>query len=202
VSGYPPAPWRLAGELTLIPACVRLAAARRFAIPPGARLLGAGGRTLGGAMLADYRSGTLVYRELIVFSALAALRGRPGFVVSHVYVDSEASMRGGRALWGLPKELADFTVSRHVFEVRQGGALLLRARLRRRPGRLPLWLPAPTLGAVDGTAVHPVGVARVRAAPALVRLEVPAASAFAPLGLAGTHPALAGDDLRLTMHAP
>ena len=45
---HPPPPWHLFGELIIVPALVRP-------------------RALGGVMLANYTSGTLVYRELIVF---------------------------------------------------------------------------------------------------------------------------------------
>ena len=54
-------------------------------------------------MLANYTGGTLAYHELIVFSH-ATTRG---MVISHIYVDAEQSMHGGREIWGLPKELAD-----------------------------------------------------------------------------------------------
>jgi acetoacetate decarboxylase len=202
VNGHPPAPWRLQGELTIVPAAVRVADARRFPIPPGVRVLSVAGVTAGGVMLARYTAGTLRYHELIVFSALARLGGRLGMVVSHIYVDSEESLHGGREIWGLPKELASFSFARDRFEARQDGRVLLSARLRRRRGRLPLALLAPTLGERGGAPVHAVGHARVRAAPALVTLEVPGGSPFAALGLAGTRVALAGDDLRLVMAAP
>jgi acetoacetate decarboxylase len=191
---HPPAPWRLYGELILVPA---RGDAARSPVPRDAKLVPARGLTLAGALLARYTSGTLAYHELIVFSALGRLGARPGFVVSHIYVDSEASMHGGREIWGLPKELAEFTYSRSRVEVRQAGALLLRARVRRRAGRLPLALLGPTLG--DG--VHATGRMLVRAAPALVTLEIPGASPFAPLLRPGTRLALAGDDLRLVMPA-
>jgi hypothetical protein len=152
---YPPAPWRLHGELILIPA------------------------RWGGIMLADYAGGTLAYHELIVF--------RPGFAVSHIYVDSPESMRGGRAIWKLPKELAEFTWSRTAVEVRQNGRVLLQARMRRREGRVPLLIPGPAIG--DGKLS--VGWLRMRAAPALVTVE--------GFGLAGTRLALAGDGMRLFM---
>src|SRR5919199_6802245 len=100
---HPPAPWRLRGELTLIPARIAAADARRFPTG-GARILSVRDTTLGGVLLARYTGGTLAYHELIVFSALARLGPRPGFVVSHIYVDSEASMHGGREIWRLPKE--------------------------------------------------------------------------------------------------
>jgi hypothetical protein len=47
-----------------------------------------------------------------------------------------------------------------------------------------------------------MGVAHVRAAPALATLEIPASSPFAPLRLDGTRPAIAGDDLDLHMPSP
>ena len=149
---------------------------------------------LGGVLLADYRAGVLRYRELIVFSR-ATTRG---MVVSHIYVDSEPSMRGGIEIWGLPKELAEFEYDGRTFAARQGEHTLLRARIRRRPGTLPLTIPAPITSHAGST----VGKARMKAAPALVTLEVPSTSPFAYLGLDGTRVGLAGDELRLTMPAP
>jgi acetoacetate decarboxylase len=172
---HPPPPWHLNGELILVPALVKP-------------------RALGGAMLVDYRSGTLAYRELIVFSRAT----RRGMVVSHIYVDDEQSLAGGRNIWGLPKELATFEYERHRFTARQGDVTLLHAKLRRRPGVLPLLLPTP----ITSDAGQTVGLARIKAAPALVRLEVPDNSPFANLNLHGTHVALAGDDLDLRMPAP
>jgi hypothetical protein len=154
--GYPPAPWRLHGELIIVPT-------RR-----------------GGILLANYAGGTLSYHELIVFS---------GLVVSRIYVDSPESMRGGRAIWRLPKELAEFDHSRTAIEVRQGGRVLLRAAIRRRRGRIPLAIPGPAIG--DGKLS--VGWLRMLAAPALVTLDAPA------LGLSGTRLGLAGDRMRLFM---
>src|SRR6185437_11232983 len=44
-------------------------------------------------------------------STLLVRRGRRILpTITHIWVDSEASRDGGRALWGIPKELATFTV--------------------------------------------------------------------------------------------
>lgn len=172
---YPPPPWQLNGELIIVPALVKP-------------------RALGGAMLVDYRSGTLVYRELIVFSHATAR----GMVVSHIYVDDEQSLAGGHEVWGLPKELAQFEFTPTYFSARQDDDLLLEARIRRRPGKLPLVIPAPIVSDAGMT----LGYARIKAAPALVTLNVPPSSPFASLGLSGTRLALAGDDMQLTMPAP
>jgi hypothetical protein len=170
---HPPPPWRLFGELIIVPARV--------------------GRSLGGVLLANYASGTLVYRELIVFERAAAR----GMVVSHIYVDDPQSLSGGHEIWGLPKELATFEYTRTRFVARQERTLLT-AQIRRRPGAVPLVIPAPIVTHKGAT----LGRARIKAAPALVTLDVPPDSPFARLGLSGTHLALAGDELALTMPAP
>jgi acetoacetate decarboxylase len=59
-------------------------------------------------------------------------------------------------------------------------------------------IPAPIVSDAGTT----FGYARIKAAPALVAINVPSTSPFASLGLSGTRLALAGDDMRLTMPAP
>jgi acetoacetate decarboxylase len=172
---HPEPPWHLNGEFVVVPALVRP-------------------RALGGVLLANYTSGTLAYHELIVFSRATAR----GMVISHIYVDDEQSLSGGREIWGLPKELASFEYGAKRFRASRDGRLLLDARLRRRPGKVPLIVPAPIVSEAGATR----GVARVKAAPALVTLDVPPDSPFAGLGLDGTRLGLAGDDLRLTMPPP
>ncbi|HEX8101619.1 MAG TPA: acetoacetate decarboxylase family protein [Solirubrobacteraceae bacterium] len=197
---HPPPPWRLRGEAAIFAAPVRADAARRFAPPTGARILAAGGWTLGGALLARYdETATLAYHELIVFSALARAGGAPpAFVVSHIYVDSEASLSGGHAIWGLPKELAAFDWSPRAVAVRrEDGVPLLRARWRARAGRVPVPLYAPVLGGRDGVTVRAAGFGRLAAAPALAALEVPVESPFAALALGGTRAGIAGGGLDL-----
>jgi acetoacetate decarboxylase len=172
---YPQAPWRLYGELIVAPARTP-------------------GRQIGGVMLANYTGGTLAYRELIVFSH-ATTRG---MVISHIYVDDEQSMNGGREIWGLPKELAEFESERDRFTARQGDVTLLHAKVRRRRGVLPFLMPTP----ITSDRGETIGRAKIKAAPALVKLEIPHNSPFAHLRLNGTHVAIAGDDLDLTMPAP
>lgn len=175
VPPFPPPPWHLEGQLLIVPARVKP-------------------RALGGVLLADYTAGTLAYHELIVFSHAT----RRGMVISHIYVDDERSLAGGQAIWGLPKELATFEYGARYFSAHQAGTRLLSARIRRRPGAVPMLVPAPIVSAAGVTR----GRARVKAAPALVTLDVPPDSPFASLGLGGTHVALAGDALRLTMPPP
>lgn len=102
---FPSPPWHLRGHMWL----------SLFALRGGTADQPAG---LYGVAFADYREGsTLTYREL-----LTARLVRDGVVprvhVTHMWVSSEASLEGGRALWAMPKELADI----HVHERRFGPA--------------------------------------------------------------------------------
>jgi hypothetical protein len=204
VSGYPAAPWELRGRVALIPAAVPAAAAHAAGVPPGARLLTANGRTLGGLMLADYdATATLRYRELIVFSGLALLGTRPAFVVSHIYVDSEASRQGGRAIWGLPKELARFDVRSGRVDIRHDdGRALASIALRTRRRSAPIPLIAPVLGTLDGAAARTVAAGRMRAALGSAAVDVAPESPFAALRVGGRAPALIGTGLDLPFPAP
>lgn len=49
--------------------------------------------------------GVLSYSELLVARRLSGLRR---LTIDDIWVDSEPSREGGRGLWGIPKELADF----------------------------------------------------------------------------------------------
>jgi hypothetical protein len=65
------------------------------------------GRTLAVLFLAHYHASPVgEYRELIVAPGIVRVRGRVGFWISHILVDSEASMIAGRSIWALPKEIA------------------------------------------------------------------------------------------------
>lgn len=108
---YPPQPWHLGGRLSLtlwrVPTA-ELPATFPAAVPDGARPLAAGGHTLVGTAFVRYQpGGVLTYDEL-----LAALPVRDGrrvaITIPAIWVDSQASLAGGRRLWGIPKELAEF----------------------------------------------------------------------------------------------
>lgn len=208
---YPPPPWRLRGDAAILLAPVRSAATRAVHLPPGLALVGAAGWTVGGVLLARYdETATLPYHELIVFSGLARPAGtvRLAAIVSHIYVDSEASMAGGRGIWGLPKELAEFEWGETRIDVRQGDRPLLSATLRRRARwRVPLPLLAPALGTLDGAPARAVGRGVLRGGPVLGRLSVVPGAPFAALGLGDfdrgpTRLGVAGGGLDLHFPAP
>ena len=106
---YPPAPWTLRGQMHghvyLVP---------RDAlpdVPAGFRPLVIAGRGLVVAGWVDYQSGSVLsYGELYAAVAGFGAGRRLTATVTHMWVDSAASMRGGRELWGYPKQLARFTL--------------------------------------------------------------------------------------------
>jgi hypothetical protein len=195
---YPPAPWTLRGDAVVVPIPVRTMNVRRF-VPYEVDLVSVNGWTMGGILLADYKDGaTLDYHELIVFAGLARAGGKAGMWVSHIVVDSPASVAGGRRIWGLPKGPATFAYGARRVDVHG----LLSARIRERRVRVPLPLTPATFGVRDESLVWTASKGTLRGGPALVRVEVPADSPLAPLGLGGTWPALAGDRLDLPFPEP
>jgi hypothetical protein len=199
---YPPAPWRIAGPAIICPALVPLDVARAH-VPAGVDVVPvAPGRTAGGFLLARYERGsTLHYGELLVFPALTRVGRRAGMWISHAYVDSPASLAGGRQMWGVPKDLATFDWGEdgRVTLTHEDGTRLMTATFPQ--PRLRLRLPAllasnGTTGGADRRRF--VGTGPLRLAPARADVDVPDAGPFAGLPLAGRRLALAGHaDFRL-----
>jgi Acetoacetate decarboxylase (ADC) len=104
----PPEPWELHGRMYL-----SVFAVPRAALPPlpaGVRPVPLGRRALVGAAWVQYEpGGVLHYRELLA-AVLVHERGRPRVTITDIWVDSVASRDGGRALWGIPKDLAELTI--------------------------------------------------------------------------------------------
>jgi hypothetical protein len=163
---HPPAPWRMKGE-----AWVGLFQADR-PVPrpePWAPLLGE--RTVAVALV-RYREGTLAYDELIA-GPLVRHGLRWGLWVAHIWVDSAASVWGGRRIWGLPKQLARFTwdSDRVLVEDAEGTVAALgmaSPRLLRAP--LPR-APCPGIGRFPGEWALLHARASGRVAPGQLRVD-------------------------------
>ncbi|CAA9227896.1 MAG: FIG00570072: hypothetical protein [uncultured Chloroflexia bacterium] len=128
---YPSAPWHLQGHA--ICSSYLLDIPRVMApFPPELSVVPVlPGKTLGGIYLAVYEAGSVLeYHELIAVSALVRYRRKLGAWVSHIYVDNSYSVAGGREIWGLPKQLAEFTWDDPLGPafVRQGERLLCTLR--------------------------------------------------------------------------
>ena len=110
-TGFPPAPWHL-GASGLVSVFLvdetRLPGSFAELRPAGWSPLRVGGRvvvTVGSISYSE--GGVLAYDEILVASPLR--RGLSAAAsVPQIWVDSEASRNGARALWGIPKELARF----------------------------------------------------------------------------------------------
>jgi hypothetical protein len=154
---YPPEPWQLGGSMLMTMWRLPTADVRREAeryVPEGVKLVTAGRHAFLFTAFVRYTPGSVLsYDELLV--AAVGRRGvAPVAVIPHIWVDSPASVAGGRELWGIPKGLADFEqswenplVARASVEGRE------LASVRAAQGvRLPGWhrLPMPTAQRLDG----------------------------------------------------
>ncbi len=146
-----PPPWRLTGSAYAL--FYRFSDAYvydRVALPPSLSGMFVGG--IGAILLVDYETSPVgPYRELLFTPGQFAYGRKKRHTVTHIYVSSPASVDGGRANWGLPKQLADFSIDRQSgvdhWRVERDGQLLFEGRFR--PGRLALpfpgWLYRPRL---------------------------------------------------------
>ena len=213
---YPPAPWLLRGQmyfsLWMVPrerVLVRL--------DPAFELLSPAGRVCVAACFVDYQEGSvLTYRELFgAVSVKVRSTRRPGLTVTHMWVDDERSLRGGRAIWGMPKQLARFefdspppgeTFAGASWDA-QGGELA-RGRFKALPGLLPRFvripLGMPNLQVLQGRAHTPKGA--IHFSPQLLRADwfIPVESPLASLGIVGTRPWMSGQvrDFEWNLSAP
>ena len=154
---YPPEPWELCGQLHASVFLVPLDDVP-VDLPPGCRPIRVGRRGIVGTAWVSYEPpGVLSYRE--VMATLLVRRGwRLMPTIVRIWVDSVESRDGGRALWGIPKGLADFTFDGDTFEAKGIARSTVRER-RRLPRRWPVsfhvvqWLDgAAKLSPVRSTA--------------------------------------------------
>ncbi|WP_026870984.1 acetoacetate decarboxylase family protein [Inquilinus limosus] len=139
---YPPPPWRLRGAVQA--ALWRVPrAALPGPLPAGARPLGWGGTALLATVRADWGpDGDLAYGELVV-AVPVRLGRRIGVTVTAAWVDSPASLAGGRELWAIPKRLGRFETQagRTALTDAEGPVAAFQGRSPRSlPVRLPIRL--------------------------------------------------------------
>ncbi|MDP9821676.1 hypothetical protein J2S59_001485 [Nocardioides massiliensis] len=107
-AAYPPEPWDLHGRSVL--SVFLVPAAEAPPAPVGVRPLRLFGRVVVAAAWVAYTEPSpLTYGELMT-TVLVREGWRPRAHITHIWVDSPASMAGGRELWAIPKDLADFTL--------------------------------------------------------------------------------------------
>lgn len=137
---YPPAPWHATGQLWVGLFQADAPAALPIGLTP---LIGSRARVI--ALIRYLDGSTLVYDELLIGTpARADLR--PGIYIEYLYVDSVASLWGGRRIWGLPKELATFTWHGETCQIADSaGEPLVTLHVNRNASVLPP-LPAAVVG--------------------------------------------------------
>ena len=205
-AGHPAAPWRLQGRTIIVPALVPLERARAEIHADVEIVPVAPGMTAGGLIAVTYEPGsTLNYSELIACAGLVRSGTSLGGWISHIWVDDEQSVSGGRSIWKLPKELATFSHDRRAdgtqaFEAADNGVPLVRLAAAAPRFRAPLPGFTPMVSGSYGEHFFTLGRGRVNGGPARVRTEIPADSPLASLGLQPAPVALAGD-ARLVMDA-
>ncbi|MBC7633034.1 acetoacetate decarboxylase family protein [Aeromicrobium sp.] len=134
---YPAEPWDLHGHayvgVWLVPRD-RLPAPHSSATRP----ITVFGRGIVSAAFFVYEEPSpLTYNE-IMSTVLVREGWRPRVSITHIWVDSPASRDGGRALWAIPKNLAEFDAVPHFSYAARGIGSLSVGRVRRLPWRLPL----------------------------------------------------------------
>jgi acetoacetate decarboxylase len=206
VSAFPPAPWILGGWGVATLGLVDRAAAVEL-VPAGVHVVSVlPGKTIGGLFFVSYERGSLAYREFGVAAALVRIGSRIAFYLPRMYVDSEASLLGGRAIWGVPKERATFEIGHDIgvtsIDVRQGSHEIarLRASVPTTGFRLPLRLP--TFGTRDDEYLFFTGKLTARIARARVAVDLAPGDECAPLDLAHPNLALRFENLTLTVPIP
>jgi hypothetical protein len=110
VTSYPEEPWHLAGQMYL---SLWLVPERE--LPPvadGTRPVTVAGRGAVGAAWVVYENDSVLRYNELLRAVLVRDGRRPRVCITDIWVDSAASMAGGRELWGIPKEMADFDIDR------------------------------------------------------------------------------------------
>jgi acetoacetate decarboxylase len=197
---HPPAPWRLGGPSLVVPALVPIDNARRV-IPDALSILPATpGHTLGGLIAVTYEPGsTLSYSELIACAGMVRSGRHVGGWISHIWVDDQESVNGGRGIWKLPKDLAEFHTDRRPdgsqrFSATANGATLVRLAAGPPRAIVPTAALVPMISASDGGTQRwfTLGRSSMKAGPARVKVEIPPESPFAGLGMKPAPVAVAG----------
>lgn len=114
-----PAPWALRGE-SFIQVLLNPVDAVRPLVPDGFEIRSRKGCTLGALMWVHYTSSPVgPYEELLFMPARVRFRGKTGYCITHIWVDSEDSVESGKENWLIPKRLGrmEFRPAGRVREV-------------------------------------------------------------------------------------
>ena len=157
-----PAPWSLKGE-SFIQLLLNPVEAVRHLLPAAFEPVCVKGKTLGGLMYVHYTDSPVgPYEELLYLPARVRYRGRTGYPITHIWVDSPDSVVSGRENWLIPKRLGrmDFRSEGRVREasIEEEGRTLavMRFECPRFPPPVPshsVVFPMPLLQEREGRTV-------------------------------------------------
>ena len=201
---YPQAPWTLQGYAIQTLHLVNIDRVRSL-IPLKLKILSVWpGKTLASVYLSNYRSGSVLeYSELIIAPALVNYQSKIGAWISHIYVDNADSVAGGREIWGLPKELAEFTWEQgERVTVHQENRKLCSLNYNRQNLAWRQWLSASTFSAKGADLL--IFPAAFESVLGLIssKLEIPAESPFSGIGLGQPWLTVRCEQMSLQVDAP
>lgn len=137
MNSYPPAPWKLTAHAYVGAFLIPTKDLNEYA-PPDTKPLRIFGRSIVGTAFFVYEEPSpLTYNEIMA-TMLVRQGWRIRVTVTKIWVDSKASCDGGRALWAIPKELAEFEVHPARSYVAATIGRLTVGRCRSLPLTLPL----------------------------------------------------------------
>ncbi|MEH2107516.1 acetoacetate decarboxylase family protein [Nostoc sp.] len=201
---YPQAPWTLQGYAIQTLHLVNIDRVRPL-IPLELEIISVWpGKTLGSVYLSNYGSGSVLeYSELIIASALVSYQKKIGTWISHIYVDNADSVAGGREIWGLPKEVAEFTWEQGKdVTVHQGNRKLCSLNYNQQNFAWQQRLRVSTFS-VKGADLL-IFPAEFESLLGLIgsKLEIPAESPFSTIGLSQPWLTVRCEQMRLRVDAP
>jgi acetoacetate decarboxylase len=185
---YPQAPWHLYGTALQSFHAIDVEKAKQF-VPLDFDIVSVlPGKTVGSLYLSVYEPhSTLQYHELIVVPALVRYRGKIGAWISHIYVDNPQSVEGGRNIWELPKQMADFSWDDRQVTVSHDNDLLCLVERSSIEVPLSLWqkikVSADVFGGLERNVLAFQGNLEAQLNWSPFRLNIPAASPLAPIDL-------------------
>ncbi len=201
---YPQAPWTLHGYAIQTLHLVNIDQVRPL-IPLELEIISVWpGKTLASVYLSNYGSGSVLeYSELIVVPALVNYQRKIGAWISHIYVDNADSVAGGREIWGLPKELAEFTWEQEKYvTVHQENRKLCSLKYNQQSLAWRQRLSVSSFSAKDADLL--IFPAEFESVLGLIgsKLEIPAESPFSGIGLGQPWLTVRCEQMSLRVDAP
>ncbi len=156
------------------------------------------GKTLGSLLLSYYGpQSTLEYHELGFMPARVRFAGCSGFWVTHLYVDNEKSVLGGRMM-GYPKELAHFDWEGGrpgSAVISQEGRTLCRVRYGKPIGSLRFFMGGASMSILDDKVMWMRSRLKASYGLSRVTLDIPADSPMAGIRFSRPIVSIAGTDM-------